>query len=173
MNIKQIIRTLIIISILGINVSCDQVSKHMIRQSMVDYEKISVIKNYVTLVKVENTGAFLSIGSNLPEPLKIILLSVLPVVVLTLAFLFVLTQKDLSRLTIVAICFVIGGGIGNIYDRVMHGSVTDFLHIDFVIFETGVFNMADVSVMMGMILIFIDTYLKRKGNETTAPPSIG
>jgi signal peptidase II len=167
MNIKRIIRTLIILVILASNIGCDQVSKHLIRQSVSEYEQISVIKNFVTLMKVENTGAFLSLGSSLPEPFKLILLSILPVVVLTLAFLFVLTQKDLSRLSVVAICFVIGGGVGNIYDRVMHGSVTDFLHIDFVLFQTGVFNMADVSVMLGMVFVLIDGYLKRESQPTT------
>jgi signal peptidase II len=162
MNANKIIRTLIILAILATNVGCDQVSKHMVRQSVGEFEQISVIKNFVTLMKVENTGAFLSWGSSLPQPYKLILLSVLPVVVLALAFLFVLTQKDLSKLTVVAICFVLGGGIGNIYDRVMHGSVTDFLHIDFVIFQTGVFNMADVSVMLGMFFVLVEAYLKRK-----------
>jgi signal peptidase II len=167
MNANKIIRTLIILAILATNVGCDQVSKHMVRQSVGEFEQISVIKNFVTLMKVENTGAFLSWGSSLPQPFKLILLSVLPVVVLALAFLFVLTQKDLSKLTVVAICFVLGGGIGNIYDRVMHGSVTDFLHIDFVIFQTGVFNMADVSVMLGMFFVLVEAYLKRRSQPAT------
>lgn len=168
MSGKHIIRTLIILAILGTNVSCDQISKHLVRQSVGEFEQISVIKNYVTLMKVENTGAFLSVGSTLPQPFKFIILSLLPVIVLALAFMFVLTQKKLSRLSVLAICFVVGGGIGNIYDRLVHGSVTDFLHIDFVIFETGVFNMADVSVMMGMAFIIIDSYIKRKATEPSA-----
>ena len=66
----------------------------------------------------------------------------------------------------VALGFAIGGGIGNIYDRVVHGSVTDFLHIDLVIFQTGIFNMADVSLMVGMGLFLIQSFWHR--NQTTA-----
>ena len=62
----------------------------------------------------------------------------------------------------VALSFAIGGGIGNIYDRIIHGSVTDFMHIDFGFFETGIFNMADVSIMVGMLLFLVQSYLKKR-----------
>jgi signal peptidase II len=52
-------------------------------------------------------------------------------------------------------CFVIGGGTGNLYDRIIHGSVTDFLHLDLRLFQTGIFNMADVSIMTGMFIIIL------------------
>ena len=47
------------------------------------------------------------------------------------------------------------------YDRIIYGSVTDFLHIDFVIFQTGIFNLADVSIMAGMFLILIQSFRKK------------
>jgi signal peptidase II len=62
----------------------------------------------------------------------------------------------------VGAAFVIGGGIGNLYDRIMFGSVTDFLHIDFVIFQTGIFNFADVSIMIGMAMIIAAAYVNRR-----------
>jgi len=49
-----------------------------------------------------------------------------------------------------------------LYDRVMHGSVTDFMHIDFIIFQTGIFNVADMSIMAGMFIIIIDSFLKSR-----------
>ena len=70
-------------------------------------------------------------------------------------------KKSLSNLTSLGICFVVGGGLGNIYDRLIYGSVTDFLHINFVIFQTGIFNMADVSIIAGTFAIVCDTYLNR------------
>ena len=62
----------------------------------------------------------------------------------------------------IGICFLIGGGIGNIYDRIVYGSVTDFLHMDFVLFKTGIFNMADVSIMTGIGLLLLQTLLAKK-----------
>ena len=57
---------------------------------------------------------------------------------------------------------VLGGGIGNLYDRVLYGSVTDFLHIDFGLFQTGIFNLADVSIMVGAFLLAAEMFLKRE-----------
>ena len=63
--------------------------------------------------------------------------------------------------------FLIGGGLGNIFDRALYGSVTDFLHIDFGLFQTGIFNMADVSVMVGVFTILLYSYFFKKPVEGT------
>ena len=61
----------------------------------------------------------------------------------------------------IGMCFLIGGGIGNIIDRLLYGSVTDFLHIDFGLFRTGIFNLADVSIMVGIGILIINS-IKQK-----------
>jgi signal peptidase II len=167
MMVKQTLRTLFVLFLLSSNVGCDQISKGIVRQRVGDNERISLIKNYLTLTKIENTGAFLSVGNNLPEPLKTILLTISPMLILITAFFYVLRVNHLSNLSIAGICCVIGGGIGNIYDRIQYGSVTDFLHIDLVVFQTGVFNMADVSIMTGMCLILIDLYRRAASADDT------
>lgn len=158
MKANRIVRTLAIVVILISNIGCDQISKNIARQNIDYNERISLINNYLLLTKVENTGAFLSMGHSLPQPLKSLLLTILPLTILAFALFYLLTKKGLSNLMVIAICFVIGGGFGNLYDRIVYGSVTDFLHIDFVLFRTGIFNMADVSIMIGMFLILIDSY---------------
>jgi signal peptidase II len=136
-------------------VGCDQVSKTIVRQKVDYHENISLIKNVLTLTKVENTGAFLSMGDNLPGVVRFTLLSLMPILVLGFGLYYLLTQTDLPELMQLGISCLLGGGIGNIYDRVMFGSVTDFLHMDFGLFSTGVFNFADISIMMGIgILLF-------------------
>ena len=55
---------------------------------------------------------------------------------------------------LIGLCFVIGGGVGNLFDRMVYGSVTDFLYLKFGVFQTGIFNMADVSIMTGMLFSF-------------------
>ena len=148
-------------TILTSNIGCDQISKSIVRQRIVYNEKINLIMDYLILTKVENTGAFLSIGHSLPQPLRMLLLTILPLIVLGIALFYLLTKKSLSNLTILGICFVVGGGVGNIYDRLVYGSVTDFLQMNFVIVQTGIFNMADVSIMAGMFMILLEAYLKQ------------
>ncbi|HTM99031.1 MAG TPA: signal peptidase II [Pedobacter sp.] len=155
MKKKKIIKLIILLFLVALNVGCDQVSKTIVRQKVDYHENISLIKNVLTLTKVENTGAFLSMGDNLPGVVRFTLLSLMPILVLGFGLYYLLTQTDLPELMQLGISCLLGGGIGNIYDRVMFGSVTDFLHMDFGLFSTGVFNFADISIMMGIgILLF-------------------
>jgi signal peptidase II len=162
MEAKKIIRTVFIIVVLVSNIGCDQFSKKIARQHIAYHEEITVIPDFLTLTKVENPGAFLSMGGSLPKPVRALLLSVLPALVLAATMFFVFTRADLTRRAIIGICFVVGGGIGNIYDRVVYGSVTDFLHMDFILFQTGIFNMADVSILVGMFIVVFDSVIRQK-----------
>ena len=162
MNLGRIARTLLIISALVANVGCDQVSKHIVRHNIDFNEHIRLLNNHVTLMKVENTGAFLTAGQYLPETLRFILLTVMPSLVLAFAIFYLIKKTAMSRTTLLGVCFVVGGGIGNVFDRMWYGSVTDFMHIDFGFFQTGVFNMADVSIMTGVALMIIDLAVTRR-----------
>lgn len=161
MQKQKIVRLVIILAVVALNVGCDQLSKNIVRKNIDTYESISIIKDHLTLTNVENTGAFLSIGNNLPEPVRLALLAFFPIVVLGISFYFLITQKDLPKLMQFGICCLIGGGIGNVYDRIVYGSVTDFMHIDFVLFKTGIFNIADISIMTGVSIMFVHTFFKK------------
>jgi signal peptidase II len=155
------VRLILLLLIVALNVGCDQISKNIVRNKIEFDENISVIKNHFILTKVENTGAFLSAGNNLPDAVRFILLSLLPILVLGYALFYVIYKVNLPRLMQIGICFLIGGGIGNVYDRLVYGSVTDFMHMDFGIFRTGVFNLADVSIMIGIGILFISSFHKK------------
>jgi signal peptidase II len=158
---SRLVRNIAIIVILVANIGCDQISKNVIRQNVGFYETIHVVQDYVTITYVENTGAFLSLGSTLPETAKVIILSVIPLIALLFGIIYILVKKNLTWLSALALSFAIGGGIGNIYDRLMHGSVTDFMHINFGLFQTGIFNMADVSIMTGMFIFLYQSYSRQ------------
>ena len=162
MKLGRTLRTLLILILLGSNVGCDQISKVIVRKKVEYDEQIILIKDYLTLTKIENPGAFLSAGHSLPEPIKTILLTVSPLLILIAAFIYVVRVNHLSGLAVTGICFIIGGGIGNIYDRIQYGSVTDFLHIDLIVFQTGIFNMADVSISTGICMILMDLFRRAR-----------
>ena len=164
-----IIRFVVIFTVLIANIGCDQISKNYVRDR-VDYdERISIVSNYFTLMKVENSGAFLSLGDSLPDTVRFVTLSLLPLLILGfgVGYLFV-KSSSLSKRVVLGFAFVIGGGIGNIYDRLVYGSVTDFLHIDLGIFQTGVFNLADVSIMMGILIVLMESFTKRNLSDEHA-----
>jgi signal peptidase II len=151
------------------NVGCDQMSKSIVRNSLTHYQKIHLLDSHVMLTRVENTGAFLSLGNTLSSGVKFIVLILIPVVAMGAAMGFLFIQSEVSRSLFLGIGCIIGGGIGNIYDRFIYGAVTDFLHIDFYIFRTGIFNMADVSIMTGVTIILITSVLKRNGMFINTP----
>ena len=164
MKVKSVLRVFAIFAILIVNVGCDQISKNIVRQQIEYNERIALVNDHLTLTKIENQGALLGLGQSLPQPVKILLLTVLPLASLGLALLYLLANRNLSKSMVLSICFIIGGGIGNIYDRLVYGSVTDFLHIDFVLFETAIFNMADVSILVGVLVIMVDVLRGRTRN---------
>lgn len=156
-------RSLFIILLIIINIALDQFSKYWVRVNVPKHTTSEIFGDYFTLHNVENAGAFLGMGSDFNPVLKIILLNVLPVVVLTLVLIHVFRDKTLDRLSIIGFCCIIGGGIANIYDRILYGSVTDFWHIDLGgVFKTGIFNIADMSVMLGMGLLIAANFKKKK-----------
>ena len=154
-------RNLLITTIVFLSIALDQISKIWVRNNFDSYIENSIIGDVFTLIKVENTGAFLGMGSELSEILRILLLIVLPIIVLISITIYNYIDKTLDKISIIGFSLIIGGGIGNIFDRIVYGSVTDFLYLDFGgIFKTGIFNIADFSVTTGMILILISSFKK-------------
>lgn len=169
MKTKKLVNTLFIIFLILANVGCDQISKHVVRNKVMYGETISVIGDQFIITKVENTGAFLSLGESLDPWIKNIILTLLPCLVMLAMLVYVLRKRDLSRMSLVAMCSILGGGLGNIFDRAVYGSVTDFLHMDFYIFRTGIFNLADVSIMFGVTLVMIELFVKKNKPEFQSP----
>jgi signal peptidase II len=167
MKKKKPLKFIALLLLVILNLGCDQLSKTIVRQKIDYHENISLIENHLTLTKVENTGAFLSMGHDLPDAIRFTLLSLMPILVLGFGLYYLFTQKDLPKLMQIGMSFLLGGGIGNIYDRIKFGSVTDFLHMDFGIFRTGVFNFADVSIMIGIGLLLIQSLSSKLMNTPT------
>lgn len=155
--LKFILLSLLII----LNIGCDQVSKGIVRENIGRFERIEVVKDHLTITHVENPGAFLSLGSNMSSFNRNLFLTYLPLLILLGGIAYTFSNKNLTRLQLTAFCFIIGGGIGNLLDRLIYGSVTDFLHIDLGIMQSGIFNMADLSIVCGVLLIIIFIFRKK------------
>lgn len=160
-------RTLLIIVLIIINITLDQISKIWVRANVDTGSRSGILGDFFTLHNVENAGAFLGMGSDLNPTLKLILLLLLPVVVLGFVLRHILKDKTIDNLSLIAFSCIIGGGIANVYDRFAYGSVTDFFHINFGgVFRTGIFNIADMSVTSGMIILIIANFKKKKQPNT-------
>ncbi|MFQ3239850.1 MAG: signal peptidase II [Olleya marilimosa] len=156
-------RNILILGLVVFNIILDQVSKFIVRADVIAGSETEIFGQYFTLHNVENKGAFLGMGSDFSPTLRIALLLVLPIIVLALVLRHIIKDKTINTMTLVGFCCIVGGGLANVYDRIVYGSVTDFLHIDLgSVFRTGIFNLADVSVMVGMGCLIVGSFKNKK-----------
>jgi signal peptidase II len=159
-------RTLLILVLVILNIGLDQFSKFQVRERVVPGSRTEIIGKQLQLMNVENSGAFLSMGSDSNPTVKLIFLLIVPIIVLGIVLYYVITDKTLDKKSIIGFSCIAGGGIANVYDRLLYGSVTDFLYMDFGgVFKTGVFNIADMSVTSGMILLLMSSFIKRPSKK--------
>lgn len=162
-------RNIFIVLLIAFNIAIDQISKVIVRANIEIKEVIELIGNKFILTNVYNEGAFLGMGSDMNKTLKTIFLLILPTIVLGYVIYYITKTKELDRLSLIAFCCIIGGGIANVFDRIVFGKVTDFFFIDLGgVFKTGIFNVADISVTAGMIMLLFSGVFNRKKNITTA-----
>lgn len=168
MDKKRILRGLGLLLLLALIIAFDRVTKIYVRDHIHFSIIITVVKDFLTITRVENTGAFLSLGNSLQNPWRFIILTLLPGAALIWGLLYVLLKPNLNLLNQAGIITILAGGIGNLYDRAVYGSVTDFVHMNFGIFETGVFNVADVAIMVGVGMLLLNAFLREREEKKQA-----
>lgn len=162
-------RTIFIVLLIAFNIAIDQITKVIVRANIEIREVIELIGDKFILTNVYNKGAFLGMGSDMNPTLRTIFLLILPAIVLTYVIYYIIKTKELDRLSLIAFCCIIGGGIANVFDRIVFGKVTDFFFIDLGgVFKTGIFNVADISVTTGMIMLLFSGIFNTKKNTATS-----
>ena len=156
-------RNLFIVLLIIFNIAIDQISKVWVRANFEYREIKSLIGDKFIMQYVEKKGAFLGMGSDMNDTLKLIFLLVLPTLVLGYVIYYIIKTKELDRLSLIAFCCIVGGGIANVFDRIVYGQVTDFFFINLGgVFKTGIFNIADLSVTTGMIMLLLSGIFNKK-----------
>ena len=127
----------------------DQITKCFISAYLKLNESISIIKDFFYIRYINNTGASWGILSN--SKTLLIILSIIAIIIIIR---YMNTFKN-TKLNIICFGFLLGGITGNLCDRVLFGYVKDFL--DFIIFhyDFPVFNIADIFIVIGVLLLII------------------
>ncbi|MGC8739148.1 MAG: signal peptidase II [Candidatus Hydrogenedens sp.] len=123
------------------------------------------------LTYTENTGAFLSLGSQLPDSLRFWLFTILNSIVLLILLILMFYKTNLPATTMFSFSLIIAGGLGNIIDRIFRdGKVVDFMNIGIGFgsfsLRTGIFNIADLAIVIGLVFLLISEFFVF-GNTTT------
>lgn len=132
---------------------CDQLIKVFISHSLVEYEYIDIIKNVLTITHVHNTGAAFSLLSN-----NIWLLIGISLIALVFIYFYVLKKIVYTNFNIFVYSLLIGGIIGNLIDRLVHGYVIDYISVNIFGYHFPIFNLADIFIVVSVILLFIKTF---------------
>ena len=130
----------------------DQIVKLFIGFSLELNTSFTVFNNFFYISNVHNYGAAFSVlyGNR-------IFLVIVSVITLVLVYYFLLKNKKFDWFNIILYSLLIGGILGNLFDRIIYGYVVDYL--DFYIFGYNfpIFNIADICIVISVILIVIDT----------------
>lgn len=146
------------------NYLADRITKGIAATALADRPPISLLGGAVVVDYAENSGAFLGLGAAWPPALKYALLLAIPIAV-CLYGLYHCAFREASRARLAMLACVIGGGLGNLVDRLFNGfRVVDFLNFGLGRLRTGVLNVADLSVTFGALaLVAHELALSRKG----------
>ena len=148
-NIKNK-KILFIVFIILISICIDQIVKQVIIKNILN-SSIEIINGVLNFTYVENTGGAYGIGSN-----NILMFIIINVIIIGILMKFVISKRDeINNALLIAISLIIAGGIGNLIDRIFRGYVIDFIDIN-PVFKYPVFNIADIFVVTGCIVIAID-----------------
>ena len=160
----------LLLSVLLCAVGCDQTSKHFARVELGQFGSVTLPGGFGELRLAENPGSFLSLGASLPEPWRLGLLTIGVGVGLLILFAYLAGSARLSWLCFLALALVWAGGTSNFIDRLTRkGLVTDFVFLRVGPFRTGVFNAADVLIMIGLAALACDLWQRR--HQRTAQPT--
>jgi len=165
-------RILFIIIVIMLNIGADQITKIIAKNNLPKHETVNVLGDFFIFRLSTNTGAFLSFGANLGRPWRFIVFSIFPLLILAYVVYYVIKHEEMSKLELTAFCFIVGGGLGNLVDRIAYGGkVVDFMNMGIGNLRTGVFNVADISIMVGaglLILAYVKKHLAEKKEKAAA-----
>jgi signal peptidase II len=159
------------LSIIIITLSCiviDQVSKFVAKQYLDSGDFYSFAGDTFRLQYAENSGAFLGLGATLPEPWRHLIFTVLVGVFLLWLVVYLLRSTELTSLATVCLSLVCAGGLSNLIDRIAYdGRVVDFLNVGVGPLRTGIFNVADMAITFGALLMLGESLRSSKSAEAT------
>ena len=139
----------------------DIVSKLIVKHYLT-LGSISIINNFLNLTYVENTGAAWSIFDNN----RYIVLVLSCMIIIGIIY-YIFKEKPSKIISRIAYSLVLGGALGNFINRLYYGYVIDFIDVKFFGYNYPIFNMADIFIVVGVILLIYDTWRCNYGCKST------
>jgi signal peptidase II len=153
----------------------DRITKIVIKAELSTFDTIRVIPGFFNIVHTENPGVAFGLFSDSAGPLRAIVLIGLSTTVLAVVMTILLKPLQPGErrnwLMRIALALVLGGALGNLYDRIVHGTVSDFVEIYADTHYFPAFNVADSCITIGAALLIIDMLRSRDRRQQHANAS--
>ncbi len=134
----------------------DRWTKRLVAARIAMYTHIQIIPGFFRLTHTENTGAAFSLFADSPSHWKTALLIGFSVLAMLIVSAMLWKQTRALTITGIALSLILGGAVGNLWDRIATGRVVDFLLFYVKQYQWPVFNLADSSIVVGAALLVID-----------------
>ncbi len=151
----------------------DQATKFWAVNHLMGQTSESYLGGLFQFVYAENPGAFLGLGGGWSREVRFVIFALIVFFGLG-GMLWYLIKKEQLRVNLFAYSFILAGGFGNLWDRVFHedGHVIDFMLMEvWGPLRTGVFNVADVFIVAGVLLALLAEYLMKRSAASAAKPA--
>ncbi len=137
-------------------VALDQLTKWLVRVRVPLHDSVQVIPNLLDITHVRNTGAAFGFLNGVDFPGKTLLIAVVAIVALIGVALYSGTLSNQQLLPRLGMALIIGGAAGNLIDRIIIGSVVDFVDAYWGTFHFWAFNVADSAITVGVAFMILD-----------------
>jgi signal peptidase II len=138
-------------------IGCDQTTKSLAQSYLRAGEMLSFLGDTIRLQLAHNSGAFLSVGSSLPEFWRFALFDIAAGALLLGLLAFAVLGRRAAPSSVVAMALLVAGGLSNLLDRLTHaGYVVDFINVGVGPVRTGIFNVADMLITTGVIVLLVN-----------------
>jgi signal peptidase II len=160
---------LVLLVTIGATIACDRVTKQVAATTLAGTPSGSFLADTLRLEYAENTRAFLGLSAEWPRPVRTTLFSI-GTGMLLLIIAVMAMRAQWSRPALLGLALLVAGGVSNLLDRVMSGSVIDFMNVGLGPVRTGIFNVADVAIMLGAgLVVFVgyrsDAHARMRGSD--------
>lgn len=157
LGIAKIGTRLVLVLAIGATIGCDQVTKQVAATKLTGMPTQSFFADTIRLEYVENTGAFLGLGADWPPAIRTALFGIGNGLLLLLMSILVIRHRW-PTLGLVGMALFVAGGSSNLLDRLIRGDVVDFMNVGLGPLRTGIFNVADMAIMLGAGLVLLASH---------------
>ena len=131
----------------------DQVSKAVVSATLKIHEIRPLIHGLLNLTRVHNTGAAFGLLAGQSSPLRTVFFLAVSLVAMGVVLWMLYRLPPGQKVELVALSLILGGALGNVFDRVRLGEVVDFIDVYYHSYHWPAFNVADSAISIGVILL--------------------